>query len=120
MDSIISYSLELLGINSVQNKPQKGAPFGEGTAKALGYVLNLASSMGFKCVNLDNYIGYAECGEGEPFAVLGHLDTVPIGDGWTKNPLGEIADGNIYGRGALDDKLPMLACPLATGDLLKE
>lgn len=120
MDSIISYSLELLGINSVQNKPQKDAPFGEGTAKALGYVLNLASSMGFKCVNLDNYIGYAECGEGEPFAVLGHLDTVPIGDGWTKNPLGEIADGNIYGRGALDDKLPMLACLLATGDLLKE
>lgn len=119
MDSIIKHSLELLGIKSVQEKEEKDAPFGKGTAEALDYVLKLAGSMGFKCVNLDNYIGYAECGEGKPFAVLGHLDTVPIGDGWTKNPLGEIADGNIYGRGALDDKLPMLACLLATGDLLK-
>ena len=90
MDSIIKYSLELLSIKSVQEKAEKDAPFGKGTAEALDYVLKLAGSMGFKCVNLDNYIGYAECGEGKPFAVLGHLDTVPIGDGWTKNPLGEM------------------------------
>ena len=37
--------------------------------------------------------------------LLAHLDTVPIGGGWTKDPLGaEISDGRIYGRGACDMK----------------
>jgi succinyl-diaminopimelate desuccinylase len=37
--------------------------------------------------------------------ILGHLDTVPIGHGWTRDPLGgEIIDGNIFGRGACDMK----------------
>ncbi len=119
MDNLIKYSLELLGINSVQSAATPTAPFGIGTAKALEYVLTLAKNLGFKTVNHDNYIGYAECGEGEEFAILGHLDTVPIGEGWTRNPLGELTDDKIYGRGALDDKLPMLCCLLACGELLK-
>ena len=37
--------------------------------------------------------------------ILGHLDTVPIGAGWTFSPLaGEIANNRIYGRGACDMK----------------
>ena len=37
--------------------------------------------------------------------ILGHMDTVPIGNGWTYPPLGGvIANGNIYGRGACDMK----------------
>lgn len=37
--------------------------------------------------------------------LLGHLDTVPIGEGWTFPPLGgEINNGRIYGRGACDMK----------------
>ena len=37
--------------------------------------------------------------------LLGHLDTVPIGAGWTLPPLeGVIKDGKIYGRGACDMK----------------
>ena len=37
--------------------------------------------------------------------LLGHLDTVPIGAGWTMPPLGGvIKDGKIYGRGACDMK----------------
>jgi len=37
--------------------------------------------------------------------ILGHLDTVPIGSGWTYPPHGaEIHDGRIYGRGACDMK----------------
>lgn len=37
--------------------------------------------------------------------LLAHLDTVPIGGGWTKDPLGgEISDDRIYGRGACDMK----------------
>ena len=34
-----------------------------------------------------------------------HLDTVPFDDAeWTVNPLGEIKDGRIFGRGVVDDK----------------
>ncbi len=34
-----------------------------------------------------------------------HFDTVPIGKGWAKDPLGkDIVGGKIYGRGASDDK----------------
>ena len=36
----------------------------------------------------------------------GHIDTVDNGDPalWTRNPLGEVADGKVYGRGAADMK----------------
>lgn len=37
--------------------------------------------------------------------LLAHLDTVPIGGGWTEQPLGgEIKNDRIYGRGACDMK----------------
>ena len=54
--------------------------------------------------------------------LMGHLDTVPIGDlaNWNKEPLsGEISDGKIWGRGACDDKYA-LATALFIIKLLKE
>src|SRR3712207_3627380 len=56
-------------------------------------------------------IGYAEFGQGdEMIAVLGHLDVVPEGDGWTYPPYAaEIHDGKMYGRGTTDDKGPTIA-----------
>jgi succinyl-diaminopimelate desuccinylase len=37
--------------------------------------------------------------------ILGHLDTVPIGEGWSYPPLGgHIEEGKIFGRGACDMK----------------
>src|SRR5215831_2078968 len=47
----------------------------------------------------------AEVGDtdGQTLVFNGHLDTVPIGDGWTVDPLGaEVRDGRVYGRGASD------------------
>lgn len=39
------------------------------------------------------------------FVLVSHLDTVPIGTGWTRDPLGgEIENGLLYGRGACDMK----------------
>lgn len=44
-------------------------------------------------------------GEAPRLVMLAHLDTVPIGAGWSMDPLGgEIRDGRIYGRGACDMK----------------
>ena len=40
-------------------------PYGEETNKALKYMLDTCKGFGFRTVNLDNQIGYAEIGEGE-------------------------------------------------------
>lgn len=111
-DELIKSTKELISIKSVKEESKEGYPFGEGPAKALEYSLNLCNELGFKTVNLDNYIGYAEYGQGEEYiGVLGHLDVVPEGDGWIYPPYAaEIHDGKIYGRGTMDDKGPMVAC----------
>jgi len=97
-------------IKSVEDEAKDGMPFGEGVNNALVYCLKLSESLGFKTVNVDNMIGYAEYGNGdEMIAVLGHLDIVPEGDGWTYPPYAaEIHDGKIYGRGTTDDKGPII------------
>jgi succinyl-diaminopimelate desuccinylase len=102
---------EALKIKSVQGPAEPGKPFGEGPAKALTYMLDVCRSLGFRTCDVDHYMGWAEIGEGkEMVAILGHLDVVPEGKGWDRDPYGgEIDDRNIYGRGALDDKGPTIA-----------
>lgn len=102
-------------IPSVAGKPEEDAPFGQEVTRALEHALALADRMGFRTVNLDNMVGFAEYGEGEEMvAVLGHLDVVPAGEGWTYPPFGaEIHDDRIYGRGILDDKGPILGALFA-------
>lgn len=97
-------------IKSVEEAPKGNMPFGEGVHRALEYCLQLSEKLGFKTVNVDNMIGYAEYGSGdEMVAVLGHLDVVPEGDGWSYPPYGaEIHNGKIYGRGTTDDKGPTI------------
>ncbi|MDR3215915.1 MAG: Sapep family Mn(2+)-dependent dipeptidase [Clostridiaceae bacterium] len=119
-DELVNETLKMLAIYTVQEEASSGAPFGKGNAEALNAALKLAASFGFKTHNADGYVGWAEIGSGELFGVPGHLDTVPFGDGWTKNPYGEIADGKLYGRGAVDDKGPMLAALFAAKSLLDE
>lgn len=102
---IINSVLESVKINSIEDSPEEGMPFGKGVSDALEHALALADKMGFRTKNVDGYFGYAEYGEGEEMvAVLGHLDIVPVGDDWTFDPWGEIVDDRIYGRGTLDDK----------------
>ena len=110
-DDLIELVQEALKIRSVEESPFEDAPFGEGVKLALEYALAAAEEMGFSVKNLDNYAGFAEFGEGnEVISILGHLDVVPEGKGWTHPPYGgEIADGKIFGRGAIDDKGPILA-----------
>jgi len=51
-------------------------------------------------------------------AVLGHLDVVPAGDGWSFDPWGgEIKNDRIFGRGTMDDKGPSIAALYALAAL---
>ncbi len=66
--------------------------------------------------NYDNYAGHFVYENGakedaETLAIIGHLDVVPAGAGWDSNPFEpEIRQGNLYARGASDDKGPTMAC----------
>jgi len=114
-DLLVKITSEIIQIPSVQGDPLPDAPFGEDVKKALDYALNKSKELGFRTVNLDNILGYAEFGEGsEVISVLGHLDVVPAGSNWIYPPFsGTIANGRIYGRGAIDDKGPTIAALFA-------
>ena len=102
---------ENLRIPSVEGTPAEGAPYGIEVRKSLDHVLAAAEKLGFRTQNVDGHVGWCEYGEGEEMvAVLGHLDVVPAGDGWSFDPWGgEIKDGRIWGRGTMDDKGPSIA-----------
>lgn len=88
------------------------APFGEAVNNALLWFLDKAKADGFDVDNVDGYAGICSFNSKakESVGVLGHLDIVPVGEGWSKEPFGgEIEDGIIFGRGTGDDKGPTIA-----------
>ncbi len=109
-DELVAAIQEVVRIKSVGGEPAEGAPYGEGPRKCLDWTLAFAEQMGFRTKNVDNVAGWAEMGEGdEMVAVLGHLDVVPEGKGWTVDPWGgELKDGMVWGRGVLDNKGPVI------------
>lgn len=110
-EDIIRTTQEMIRIRSVKEAPMGDMPFGEGIQKCLDYTVNLCETMGFKTENIDNYALHADLGQGtETLGILAHIDVVPEGDNWDYDPYGAvIADGRIYGRGAIDDKGPAVA-----------
>ncbi|HEY8909281.1 MAG TPA: dipeptidase PepV [Desulfosporosinus sp.] len=91
-----------------------GAPFGPGIQEALEWTLALGDRFGLAVKNVDGYAGHIEIGEGDLLGILGHIDVVPEGDGWSVPPYSAtIKDGRILGRGALDDKGPSLTALFA-------
>ncbi|MTI65383.1 MAG: dipeptidase PepV [Firmicutes bacterium] len=119
-DEIVLKTIELIKIPSVNSKPTKKRPFGKGIDDALKYILTLCNDLGFRTKYIDGYCGFAEIGEGkEMLGILVHLDVVPEGQGWSYPPFGaEIHDGKIYGRGATDNKGPIIAAIYAMKSVL--
>ncbi|GBG96374.1 dipeptidase PepV [Lactococcus termiticola] len=115
-DALMEDLFTILKVNSERDdsKADKENPFGPGPRKALDTFLAMAERDGYKTSNFDNYAGHFEFGEGdEVLGIIGHLDVVPAADqeGWNTNPYEPvIKDGNLYARGASDDKGPTIAC----------
>lgn len=103
---------KIVKMPSVETKAEENAPFGKDIALNLDETLKLAESLGFETKNLDNYIGWAQYGEGEDYiGIIGHLDVVPVGEGWKHDPFSaHEEEGYIYARGILDNKGPILSC----------
>ncbi|HPZ90529.1 MAG TPA: dipeptidase PepV [Bacillota bacterium] len=111
-DKIVETAQELIKIPSVKEADQgPGKPFGAPIAQALEFMLAKGRELGFKTENFSGYAGHIEYGQGpEILGILCHLDVVPAGEGWSVPPFsGEIRDGRIYGRGAIDNKGPAVA-----------
>lgn len=115
---------ELVQIESIQTQSKDQAPFGNGPKEALVTALNLAENWGFKTTNVVNAMGYAEWINDESteeyIGVLGHVDVVPAGTGWSYPPFNlTVQNERVYGRGVLDNKGPILASLFAL-KLLKD
>ena len=113
---------ESIRFDSSRQKHSHAAPFGQGALDCLLHYLSLAQGMGFVTHNYDGFVGDVEFGDGpEEFAILCHLDVVPAGNGWTKDPFGGVVeDDKIWGRGAIDDKGPAICCLYALKALKDE
>lgn len=103
---------KLVSYESVAVEDESDFPFGEEVQKAFLSFLDMGIRDGFSVKNVDNYGGHIEfTGDtDEVFAILGHIDVVPAGDGWNTNPFeAKLIDGKLYGRGTVDDKGPTMA-----------
>ena len=107
----------LVSIRSVKGEAQPGKPFGEGPAAALEEALKLCAELGLKDpTSHEGYVGTADLNDQETaLHILGHLDVVDEGEGWTVTQpyQPKVVDGCLYGRGTDDDKGPVVTALLA-------
>lgn len=111
MNEMIEALQKLVSFQSIAKEEGPDYPYGKEVHGAKEYVLELAKSFGMRVEDVPGKYAYIEIGEGPRLiGILSHLDVVPAGNGWTKDPFGgEIMDGKIYGRGTTDDKGPTIA-----------
>ena len=114
---------------AVKTKEGEVLPFGTGVHEALIHMLERGKEMGFDVCNDDNYAGHIEwkAPEGPDkkagyFGVIGHIDVMPEGTGWSTDPfvMADKEDGFVYGRGVSDDKGPVVASLYALKALKEE
>lgn len=129
-DRIEADLADLIAIDSAKGRPDEeaGAPYGAGPRKALDSMLAKAAAYGMVPQDGEGHLGYADLqGADVPahepaaavgpqsrkqLAIIGHLDTVPAGTGWSSDPHTlTVREGLYVGRGVSDDKGP-LVCAL--------
>ncbi len=113
-DKAVQHIQDLIKINSQLDNSSidNNNPFGKGVAECLNQFITIAKNDGFTVKNIENYVGYVEYGSGDLIGILAHLDIVPAGNEtlWIYPPFAaEIHNNKLYGRGAIDDKGPLIA-----------
>jgi succinyl-diaminopimelate desuccinylase len=121
-EEIVRLTSRLLAVESVRPEPPGGEdPIGAGCRECLELAADLCRQRGMEVRMHEDQVVVAEMGAGaENVAFAIHVDTVPAGDGWTHPPFGGVvAEGEVWGRGAQDDKGP-LASVLGALDAITE
>ncbi len=112
-NNMISDLDKLVSVNSVGDESEPGAPFGKGPRRALEVVQNIAQYMGFTSkIMYDRVviIDLFDSNELPEIGILAHADVVPAGNGWNYEPFKVSIEGeNIYGRGVIDNKGPIIS-----------
>jgi len=125
-DRLVADLRELIRIPSI-NPPPPDAPDGE--RRAAEWIAGVLDETGLDSEILEIVPGRGSVfarlrGDGtggEPLLLLGHLDVVPVSpDLWAHDPFGgDVADGYVWGRGAVDMK-NLVAMELAVVRLLTD
>lgn len=111
--SLVEDLCQLIHIPTVyQDQEIEGQPFGPQVRQGFEWVRKKAQAFGFSTKDFDGYALQIDVGEGERIiGMLCHVDVVPAGEGWDTDPFdAQVIGGNIYGRGAVDDKGPLICC----------
>ncbi len=78
------------------------------------YVSDLLESRGVEVARLgDSVLARWTRGQGPGLLLASHLDTVPVGEGWTRDPRGVWEGEQLFGRGANDAKASAAAMIVA-------
>jgi succinyl-diaminopimelate desuccinylase len=116
LESVVRDLQDFARIESVSRADlaQPGAPFGPSVRTMLDFALQRAREHGFEAEDHEGYCISAYYGDRErTLGIFGHLDVVPVGEGWIYPPFGATRKGDwLIGRGVHDDKM---ACALGLG-----
>lgn len=111
VDTMLGDLKELVSIPSKRSDACEGMPFGKACYDALVKADEIVTNIGMTTKNFDGFM--LECnlnGNETPLGIIAHLDVVPEGNGWTKEPFSLAVDSErVYGRGVIDDKGPAVA-----------
>ncbi len=102
-DALESFALNLVRTPSPSGAEGAVAELVEAELRRLGYDVDVDP--------LGNVIGTLDAGPGPCVLFDAHMDTVGVTDpaAWSFDPAGELRDGRLYGRGAMDMKGPLAA-----------
>jgi succinyl-diaminopimelate desuccinylase len=116
----IALTRDLLRCPSVTPAEGGALAFLETTLKAAGFTVHRMTFSEPDTYDVENF--YARIGTAAPHLMFaGHTDVVPTGDekAWSHPPFaGAVADGQLYGRGAVDMKGGIACCVAAVLDHL--
>ena len=121
-EDVVADIAQLVSIPSTEDPSTASAqkPFGEAVDQALRCGMEIAVRLELDAHSCDGYLAFADvplsklrshaasdsCPR-KQIATMAHLDVVPAGSGWDRDPfLLQRRDGYLVGRGVLDDKGP--------------
>lgn len=113
MQQVMKAHMEKLGADIDMWEPDT-----KGLAKYEGYP---GYSSDFDETDRPNMVATVKgSGNGKNLVLMGHIDTVAKGTEWTHDPFsGELENGNIYGRGAVDMKGGIAAMTMAVDAIVR-